>query len=158
MFPFFIKRQQARLERYAANVAEKKVQKPDASVIGVKSSIEKANHAYSYYLLNTRNVFGRILSVIPGTAAFQTRIIAASKIDKAFEMLKQQERKLRDAAIRAPTAQTRKRSNSIHSATVVLPPVYPSPIRGSKSKENNSIKSQYTVNNIITIKPTRLFH
>jgi hypothetical protein len=160
MFPFLIKSQQARLERYAASVAEMKAKKPDASVIGVKSSIEKANHAYSYYLLNTRNVFGRILSIIPGTAAFQTRIIAARKIDKAFYMLRQQEKKLK-GVVTMPAEKiviTRKRSNSVHATADTLPKFYKSPLKRSPSENSNQVTKPDTVNKTIIILPTRLLH
>jgi hypothetical protein len=151
MFPFFIKKQQEKLQQYSKFVANKKLTcEQSTTVIGVRTALENANHAYSVYLLNTRSSFGGFLSIIPGTSAFQSRLIAGRHISIAFEMLKKQ-----DALIKvAPTNNPIKRSQSTGDIPA-LPTNYASPIKRSISADNTPVGTpDKKVNHTTTIRPT----
>lgn len=141
MFPFFIKKQRDALERYAEEVATLKGSKQNASVTGVKASLDNASHAYSLYIVGTRSIFGKVKSLIPGTTAFNYRIKAAKNISNAFEMIKQQEQKLRElkttSAKSNPYATlTRTQRALSDNRDSTLPTHHENPIRRTKSADN----------------------
>lgn len=157
MIPLFIKYQEKHLQEYASKVRESfQYVKCDRNTIkGVKAALNDANHAYSYYLLNTRNFGGKFKSYIPLTKAFKSRINAARKIDAAFSILKQQ-----DTAITKPSPDDYEPYLALRRASSVKdiptqPRHFNSPIRRTRSADNSpfsSVKIEY----VDTVKPTRL--
>lgn len=161
MFPFFIKYQENKLKQYSAAVANeyRPLQNNAAvKVRGVSKAIADSNYAYAVYLLHTRNTVAKILSIIPGTNRFQKRIEAAKAIDATFNMVRLQDRAIKEfkksqlSPKKSPYLSLRRTQSNTDLASVPSTPInYASPIKRSISANNSPFTSPAKVHNPVTL-------
>jgi hypothetical protein len=156
MFPFFLKNQQEKLNKYLEQVANRKAAIKAESVEGCRKALDEERQSYAVYLLSTKTLFGTIKSFIPGTLAFNCRIRCAKDIATAYSLLKQTDRniakleKMKWERVPEPSLALKLRPTRSEESVSRTNEFYNSPISAkNKRKSQSIIEAPVTIINII---------
>lgn len=128
---FFIRYQQNKLRDLTQVIAKEKVSNNLSTSADVKLAIQDANQAYGIYLLQTRSMTGKILSFIPGTNAFFSRLQCSRRIKIANSQLHCVQKEIKNFKTVQPVNTP---IRVVKSAPIIpiQPKVFPSPLKQNR--------------------------